>query len=475
MKVINILIIVILFDISIAFSQSPITISINTKVPGRIIPSDFTGHSFEMLAMRKNYGGVNGYLFDSTDTQMLTLFRNLGIKNLRMGGSSSDTNSLGYHPSFGDIDALFRFVKAANVKVIYSLRLQNGNPSIDASAAKYVWDNYKQYIDCFAIGNEPDNYFRDTVIHDYSTFIPRWRHFVSVISAAVPEAKFGGPDNATDGSAWAVNFAKDEKKSGIVTSIFPHYYVGHSAKNKTPQEIIDELLSPSWDTVNYPTRYNEFAGTVDSLGYPYRFTEANSFFVPVPGVKGGNNCFATALFALDFMHWWAEHGASGVDFHTTEWKLNGTFHLGSKGLNIYPMGYGIKAFDIGGHGRVDTVSITNPNKLNVTAYAVSDSNGLYVTIINKEHNAGERTAKVNIKPNNILGKAEVIYLKAKKGITDTSNVTIGGLSISNSSNWKGAWQPVKLIDAKSNSYIVTVPVSTAAIVKIYNIANTNNH
>ncbi len=455
-----------LFGINIGFPQSPVTISINTKVPGRFIPADFIGHSFEMLALRKNYRGAKGYLFDSNDKQMLALFNNLGIKNLRIGGSSSDTNSLGYHPSFKDIDALFRFAKAAKVKVIYSLRLQNGNPTVDASIAKYVWNNYRQYLDCFAIGNEPDNYFRDTVIHNYSTYLPRWRHFLSVVSSAVPDAKFGGPDNATDGSAWTVDFAKDEKNSDKIKYIFPHYYVGNDAKNKTPQEIIDEVLSPSWDTLNYPVRYNAFAKTVDSLGYPYRFTEANSYYVPEPGVKGGNNCFATALYALDFMHWWAEHGAEGVDFHTTQWKLNGTFYLGPKGLSIYPMGYGIKAFDIGGHGRIESVSIHNPNKLNITAYAVTDSNELYITIINKEHNAGERDAKVKIKANTNFGSAKVIYLKAKNGVRDTADVTLGGVRISNSTKWKGRWLPVESIDTKTKSYTVLVPASTAAIVKI---------
>ncbi len=64
----------------------------------------------------------------------------------------------GFIPSTNEIDAFFRFVKAADLKVIYSLRLANGDPFQDASIAKYVWDNYRPYLICLAIGNEPNSY-----------------------------------------------------------------------------------------------------------------------------------------------------------------------------------------------------------------------------------------------------------------------------------------------------------------------------
>jgi hypothetical protein len=453
-------------------AQSPVTVTINTKSPGSIIPTDFNGLSFESLSLRKDNAGVNGYFFDSINTQLLTLFSNLGIKNLRIGGSSIDSNKYDYVPANEDIDALFRFAKAAGVNVIYSLRLKNGNSTQDASSAKYIWDNYKQYIDCFSIGNEPNIYHgKDPDITDYSSYLAKWREFAAVVVDSVPDIKLGGPDNDNGGTTWGTNFAHDEKVSGIVKSIFFHYYVGNSAKNKTPQQIIDEVLSPDWITTDYPIRYNASGAVALLLGFPYRFTESNSYYVPPPGIQGGNNCFATALFALDYMYWWSEHGAAGVNFHTTQWKYNGTIYLDADGnFDIYPMGYGIKAFDVGGHGRMDSVLISNPNNLDLTAYAVAGSNGLYVTIINKEHDSGARDAKVNIKADNYSDGASVIYLKSLNGAVGTTDITLGGEAISDTSIWHGVWSPIDSTNMSSGNYIVTVPASSAAIVRIINSA-----
>jgi hypothetical protein len=54
------------------------------------------------------------------------------------------------------------------------------------------------------------------------------------------------------------------------------------------------------------------------LGYTYRFTEAYSFYTggATIRVSGGNNCYAAALFALDFMHWRVLHECGGVNLHT---------------------------------------------------------------------------------------------------------------------------------------------------------------
>ena len=54
--------------------------------------------------------------------------------------------------SYEDIDALFAFAKATDIKVIYSLHFADG-----VETAKYVWAKYRPYVDYFAFDNEPDN------------------------------------------------------------------------------------------------------------------------------------------------------------------------------------------------------------------------------------------------------------------------------------------------------------------------------
>jgi Glycosyl hydrolase family 79 C-terminal beta domain len=451
-----------------AMAQSPITLTIDVQSPGQAIPAGYSGLSFGTISLKP---GSDGYFFDSSSTQVVTLFQQMGIKYLRIGGTSVDTNNSNFTPTNQDVDALFRFVNAAGVKVIYSLRLMNGDPSQDASMADYIWNNYRQYLDCFAIGNEPDVYGnQDPQITNFSSYLAKWRSFASTITNSVPSAKFGGPDggSSSKGNSWGTNFASNETDSGIVTSIHFHYYVGGSSANLTIQQIIDEVLSPGWVSTNYPAQYNSSCAPALSLGFPFRFTEANSYYTGGgAGIAGGNNCFATALFALDFMHWWALYNCEEVCFHTSMWKYNGVFYPDANGnYQVYPIGYGIKAFDLGGHGNVMPLVMTNSNGLNLTAYAVDDTTNFYVTIINKEHDAGARNAAVTIALNGFVsGSAAAMFLAAPNNDPSATNgITLGGVAITNSGSWLGQWTA---LDPLTNGQcVVTVPATSAAVIKI---------
>ena len=475
------------------FAQSTVNLQIKTQSPDIIIPDDFSGLSFEMGSLRSGNGGTNGYMFDDTTTwpipqhkQIFHLFKELGIRNIRVGGGSVDMNIV---PSNTDIDAFFRFVKEINASIIYSVRLLNGNITDDTNIVKYVWGNYKQYIDCFAIGNEPDFHSYHTVdpqIYEtspgvpgtaYPSYLNKWRSFAAAITTAVPLVKFGGPDTGSNypipggsntsynGKTWTLNFWNDEKNSGIFKTIFFHNYVGGGAPSIASgigvRQMIDQMLSTTWVSSYYPDLYNASCAPLVAEGFPYRLTESNSF----SGYRaGGSNSFATALFALDYMHWWAAHGATGVNFHNKQWVGNGPIYLDGNGnFQTYPIGYGIKAFDLGGHGRSDSLTITNPDTLNLTAYAVADTNYLYVTIINKEHGNTARDANIIITADGLSDSAAVMYLTSPNGVADTTGVTLGGFPITNS-GWAGTWSPIDSIS--TSGYYVKVPASSAAIVKI---------
>src|SRR5215471_9961608 len=103
----------------------PVTITIDTEHPGPEVPADFAGLSFERGPLTSGNAGVSGNLFNPANNSLITLFRNLGMGNLRIGGGTVDqlipagTGTDG----FSGIDNLFAFAAAAGVKVIYSLRL----------------------------------------------------------------------------------------------------------------------------------------------------------------------------------------------------------------------------------------------------------------------------------------------------------------------------------------------------------------
>src|SRR5215472_19302166 len=100
----------------------PVTITIDDEHPGPVVPGDFAGLSFERGPLNPGNAGVAGYLFSPGNDSLVTLFRNLGLRNLRIGGGSVDNmRPAGTGPDgFTGIDNLFAFAAAAGVKIIYS-------------------------------------------------------------------------------------------------------------------------------------------------------------------------------------------------------------------------------------------------------------------------------------------------------------------------------------------------------------------
>lgn len=446
---------------------SPVSLLVNTQLPGAQIPANFLGLSFETANLKSNGVGVAGYMFDSSDTQMITLFTNMGIKHLRIGGTSTDTNNEViplYVPTNQDIDALFRFVPLAGVKAVVSLRLENGNAALDAALAGYTWSNYNAYLDCFAIGNEPDGYGSgDPQITGYNSYLAKWSLFANTILSNVPQAVFGGPDAA--GTAYAGEFAASESGSPHITQLFSHFYTGGDTSSLTPSQIVAGLLSSNWDNALYPSHLSQTVGVATAKGFPFRSTEFNSYYSDYPGVAGGNNVFASSLYSCDSAHWWAAHNCDGVNFHTFLGKYNATIYYDAGGnYQMFPIGYGIKAFEIGSHGAIIPVTVTNAGNLNLTAYAAGSGADVFVTIVNKGYQFGENNAAVTIYTGISAGGAQVMYLTATNGVFATNGITLGGAFITNNAPFQPQW--TSLGSFTNGQCAVNVPISCVAIVEI---------
>lgn len=270
-----------------AFAQSTVTVTLGPRASGAAIPAEFIGLSFGMKVLLPDKAGA--HFFSATNTPLVTLFQNLGIKHLRVGGTTVESPTTLAIPGNTDIDNLFAFVQAAQVKkVIYSLRLLETNAAqhyaeTDAAIAKYIWSKYQ----------------------------------------------------------------------------------------------------------------------LDS----------------------------------------------------------------NRRLMVNPKGYGLKAFDLGSHGNVEPLTISNPDGLNLTAYAVRGPKEQFVTLINKEHGPGAREAKVALVATGNLRQAEVIYLAAPASdVAAKTGVTLGGASINADSPWFGKW--TRLPAGQSGQYTVKAPAGAAAIVRI---------
>jgi hypothetical protein len=199
-------------------------------------------------------------------------------------------------------------------------------------------------------------------------------------------------------------------------------------------------------------------------GLGYRFTEANDHYSR--GVKGVSNTFAGALWALDFLHGWATHAASGVDFHNTQWVVNDIITPGADGqLSVTTKGCGITAFEIGGHGRVEPLAMANPDGLNLTAYAVSEGKRAFVTVINMEHGGGRHDATVTFDFKGLTARgAAVMMLSVADGdAASIKGVTLGGAAITSNAPWCGKWEPANA--GATGRPVIAVTATSAAVVR----------
>ena len=524
---------VIIFFVHSAFAQAPVKVIVHTDSPGYAVPATFVGLGFETLTVIPDSYGRHGYFFSPENKQLITLFRNAGIKHIRVGGGTVDGSGTSEHcvtptPNFKDIDNLFLFARAAGIKVIYSVRLENlascPNPKLpedDARIVRYIWQKYRANIDSFAIGNEPDvpgfhtrpGRVVDAAIYEtkpgsigsaYPSYIAEWKKYAAVIHKAVPGAKFSGPDTGSgldhkgthtpnsEGVSWTQAFVDDVRGSGMLTAGLQHLYVWGRPSDQTAQEAIDAMLSSAWDEdppegkpqwyrggpggyLAYPYVFKTALAKLVDEGVPYRMTEANDC---LRGVHGASDGFAAALWALDFMHWWAAHHMAGVNFWNkpglptdTIFPVPDPTSCDSSGCGNYrvtPKALGMKAFSLGSHGFEEPITLGNPDRINLTAYAIGTAQELYVTVINKTHTTTHDAtdARVEIDASGFDGaQVETMVLTdGEPGNGALMTGTLGGSGISSNAPWAGKWSPAGRVQAGKTS--ISVQSTTAAIVRI---------
>ena len=469
------------------FAQTRVNVVIGNQ-PGQVIPADFAGLSFESSNLNPDKQGQ--HLFSPDNQSLIDLFRAIGIRNLRVGGGTADGPEFKI-PGPADIDQLFGFAKAADVKVIYTLRLLNGDARQDADLAKYIEQRYASQVVCLEIGNEPDwhsfhtspGHARDPRIVEavpetpgsaYPSYLADWREFSSVIASAAPNARFTGPDTGSDypvpgtkntdyeGESWTQRFAHDQKASGGLVFATPHDYPGQSASGVSVENAVDSMLSRAWVTDRYEVFFQHALAPVERDGLSYRMTEANDY---TGGVDGASNAFASALWALDYLHWHAAHGGAGVNFHNKSWIFTDTvFRAPDGSFHFNPKAYAFKAFNEGSEGRVLPVSIVSPESINLTAYAVAGDNAIYVTLINKEHGKNASTASVTVSAKHVHGEIESMSLQAPEDSPlARDGITFGGAPIT-MTGWNGKWKKEGQI--KDGAAVVQVRPTSALVLKL---------
>jgi hypothetical protein len=426
----------------------PITVTVADEVPGADLPPLFLGLSMEMSSLLPTNGH---YYFDPADKALVQTFRTLGIKSLRVGANAVDKPTVAV-PQEKDIDQLFSFARAAGLKVIYSFRLEAGNPADSARLAAYIAAHDADALDSFSIGNEPNFYLKK-----YADFFTQWQAHYAAILQAVPTAMFEGPSNAGH-EEYVLNLAKAVFPGGHLKMATNHYYfLGNSRDaEKNPASAREHFLLDSIHE-RYTRDYAQVGAVLAQEGVPYRIDEMNSCFHG--GAKGSSDTYAATLWSLDCTHWWAAHHIVGVNYHTIEsYTANpdGTFnaapysafvHLpGGEGIDYRPLAYAFAAFTQGAHGRPLHVATNVALPFNFDAYAYKDHDGsLYVTLINKSYGAQAQPASVSLQlpAATKSGTWQRLDLAQKDNdVAATTGITLGGAPIDPQGTWSGQWQPI---------------------------------
>jgi hypothetical protein len=442
--------------------QPPVRIQFDTQSPTTQIPSNFLGLSFETLTLLPNDDGTPAY-FTPNNRQLIQLFHALGIHSLRIGGNTADTPSIPI-PTESEIAPLFQFAKLADAKVIYTLRLRESSIPQVVETAKYLMDHYAAQIDCLAIGNEPNIYEKE-----FPKYASELHAYSSAVLAAAPNMRFCGPGTTGPG-VWAIDYIQEFGHSPQLLWLTQHSYPGGAGGKVTdPTTGITQMLSSTFEQ-RYLNYYKAFVPAAQAANIPYRIEETNSFYNG--GAKDVSNTFASSLWALDFLYFWLSHGSSGVNFHTGEtvaaadhqtpcWYATFWTHPDGN-LDVHPIAYAMKAFDLAAHGTLLSPKIDGaPDTLKI--YATRDTTQtIYLTIINKQIDPNQPPAIISPSLPTPYRHISALTLTAP-GLSSTSTVTLGGTSITKDGEWRGTWQPVP---SSGQSLQVKVPSGSAILLKI---------
>ena len=351
----------------LAVTAQAVTIRVDLSSPGPSVSEDALGLSYETSLLLPSADGQR--YFDPSNKALLGVFKSLGIKSLRIGGNSVDDPKVAV-PTHEDVRSLFEFARAADVKVMYSVRLQEGDPSSAAQFAKLIGGEYADVLECFAIGNEPGYY------KDYDVYSAKWTAIRDAMVAAYPQARFCGPDQNPEPEFIKRLVHDFGDEDGRLVQITQHSYPfgcsyenpGEGLKDVTKLRRVDPadgrarmLSSDAYAT--YKPILEGMRSAVADTRLTFRLTETNSFWFS--GLEGASDRFASALWGLDYLLWWTSHGVDGINFHTGD-RTGGSVNLpcryaafvtlpertGDVGYEVRPLGYGMKMFDIGGYGQI---------------------------------------------------------------------------------------------------------------------------
>ena len=300
---------------------------------GQTVAADFIGLSYENLQLE------DPSFFSAANRSLVEQFRNISPRGvLRLGGNTSefawwkgsgtdrqpDRNLVlkdGSRPSSyifaitpETVRQLDGFLRATGWRCIYGLNLGYGNPETALPEARFVAETLGPRLQYFQIGNEVDRFvnykLREPADWNPGRYLEEWLAIARAVQRAVPGAKFGLPDVASE-MTWITRIAElwpaVTDKPGVTTLSHHHYWNGPPSN---PQATVQRLMRTDAGTVRQGAAVREAAL---KMGTAYRMTEGNTVYRG--GKSGLSDAFASALWSATYLLDLMSMGYSGVNLH----------------------------------------------------------------------------------------------------------------------------------------------------------------
>jgi len=462
-----------------ARAAGPVTLSIDNSRGNGIITPDYMGLGYEISSV-----AIPG-LLSAKNTPYVQLVKNLGRNQfqdrrgvIRIGGNTSDfatyaangtpiSSPKGSVITETNLIELRGFLDELRWNLIWGLNLGGDHLDNAVEEARAVSRIFGDRLIALEIGNEPDLFSRAShrpADYNYDAWLKDYRRYKAAIRAALPKARFAGPDLA-GAAEWMSHFAQDEGKD--IALLTAHHYIMGQAN---PAATIETMLA---EEKKYQGALASFADTMKAHRIDWRMCETASF--SGGGKDGVSNTFASALWVLDYLFVLASYGCAGVNMET------GVNHLGkisyytpiTDDLNGHygaaPEYYGLLAFAQAGFGGMSPVTV-KANGVNLTAWSVRDINTAQrvVVVINKDAAQdadisikGINMEGPNIKPNVVMKRGRAMRLTGP-ALTARDGILLGGAPVAADGTWSGAkYEPVKVANGTAS---LRVPAASAALV-----------
>jgi hypothetical protein len=265
---------------------------------------------------------------------------------------------------------------------------------------------------------------------------------------------FSGPATAFAVERITLPFAEDEgDRLALLTQ---HYY---RADGQDPASTLELLLEPHQELRRELDLLVDAARDAD-IPQGMRYAESNSFYNG--GRPNVSNAFGTALWAMDFMFTCAAAGCTGVNFHGGGSGSGYTPIADDAGVVVEarPEYYGLAMFARAGPGSPLVGTVTTPEKINSSAWAVERPDGGFnALLINKDD---LRNISMNVSTGNAATAFDPLWLRGRY-LSASTGQTLGGVGIASDGSWTP--EPQAPLTASSGLLTVVLPPASALLLR----------